>query len=592
MPEAEPLPRTDTEVPDYGTEAFLAVRPRFHLSYRLAARVSQLLAPDGGARTAGWRVLLVASVALDVGLWWALRKPGRFGLKTRLAIDSVDIAVWSLAPYPAGLPYFIAVLIGFPLALEAGIRRRLGGLVVPAVLLTTTAVTRIVAGRPVFPLLFSWLVLAVGLGLLVSRYMGRLQRNAEVTWTQGRSAEHRRAFLAGQNAVAMGASSVVDAIEGVVPVLGRPEQESALLAFAGSWKPRLYESTVGHAAYLGQVLCEWSAQHNRHPDLSSRVELHTAEGVGTTLLTMPQEIELRRQLSGLGLRGPSLVELSDPAAAQHPPGGPLRLRVGPTALVLPADSKRPPRPFDSSPTAFLLVAFLMVADVVDIPLAPGPVAPVIGVSVAAAFWSHRRLRRHGVAVRPGILLVAVVVAAAYTAAATTGLVRPFNRGVDHYPLAVGLGLLALLGGMYWERLAPLMRCIAVAGAALVVALGWVLHPVGNHRAHILIPIGWAIPVLVCALRLARELAVASERHAHGLVARDAREQVAAFKAGRSEVISLVRQARDEAHGRLAVVADTLAPQLVGNVRRRLEEVDRRLERIAGPDGSSSLTTTS
>lgn len=590
MPDAVKLSLQRAEGPDYGTEAFLAVRARFHLSYRLAVRFAQL-APDGGARTPGWQALVVVFLALDVGLWFALRNPQRFGLKSRLAIDSVDVAVWSLAPYPAGLPYFVAVLIGFPLALEAGLRMRLGGLVVPAAIFTTTALTGVVAGRPVFPSLFLWLVLAVACGLLAHRYMGRLQRRAEAAWAHRRSAEHRRAFLAGQNAVAMGASSVVDAIEGVVPALGHPEPDSALWKFASGWKPGLYQSTIGHAAYLGQVLSEWSAEHNCHPDLSSRVELHTAEGIGTTLLTGRQEAELRRQLSGLVLRGSWSIELADPTVSQRPPGGALVLRLGPHALALPADTKRPPRPFDPSPTAFVLAAFLMVGDMLGFPLRPSAVVPVIVLSLAAAFWAHGRLRRLGTAARPMILAAAMVIALVYATSATTSLVQPVNRGgLEQYPLAASLGLLALLGGMYWDKMALPLRWVPAGGAALVVVLGWVLHPVGHQPEHLLIPIGWTLPVLVCASRLARELTLASGRYSQALIEEDEKEEAAAFRSGRDTVTDLVRQARNEAHGRLAVVAATLPPRLLDNVRRRLEEVDRRLETMVTPGGSSSSTT--
>src|SRR5215831_11029461 len=77
---------------DYGTEALLAVRARFFVTYRLVNRFLQFAAADGGAHMGLWRVAVVAFAAIDIIEWSILRDQDRFALKSRLALDSFDVA--------------------------------------------------------------------------------------------------------------------------------------------------------------------------------------------------------------------------------------------------------------------------------------------------------------------------------------------------------------------------------------------------------------------------------------------------------------------------------------------------------------------
>jgi len=536
---------------------------------------------------------MVVFVLGDLGLWVFLRHSDRFGFKTRLLLDTIDITVWSLAPYPAVGSYILAVLVGFPLALEAGLRLGLSGLVVPVVALASTMAAWSLAGRPLLPLVFSWLVLGVGLGVLLRRYIARLDRQSLSEWAQHQSAKQRTAYLAGQNAIAMGASSVVDAIEGVLPILGRPEPGSALEKLGGAWKPALYQSTRGHAAYLAPVLAEWTGEHNRHPDLASRVQLDCPEGVGTTLLTSDQAVVLAQRLSDLDLLGTFVVTLEDPAASQRPPGGPLSLRVGAHQIGLPADPNRPPRSCDVGPAAFVLVAFLMLSDMLWIPLRPAGVVPAMMLSLLAAWWAHRALRRLGTAAWQRIMVAAIAVSLIYAVSAVLGLKHPRNSaGLENYPVATALDLLAVLTAMYWHGLRPSIRRVAPVVAVLVVASSWVLHPAGHHPEWAVFQAFWTLPLLLGALRLRRELALGLERHSRRLLAENAETLTAEFGRGMGTVIDLVRAARDDAHAQLTAVQTKLSPQLASNARQRLEEVDRRLERMVSQRGgpSSSMTT--
>lgn len=578
---------------DYGTEALFAVRARFFLTYRLAIRLLQFAAADGGARTGPWQAALLGFVALDLVQWWFLRNPDRFRLKSRLALDSLDVAVWSFAPYPHGAPYNYAILISIPLALEAGLRSGAAGVVVPAVVIAVTSTARTATGRPLDPQLFLWPVFAVGWGVLLSRYIGRLQRRTEQEWAQRSVAERRRSFLAGQNAVAMGANSVVDVIEGLLPVLGPLEEGSILWHFADAWKPALFQSTKGEAAYLGLVLAEWAADHNTHPDLSSRVDFRMAEGLGTTLLTGEQETTLRSVLSALPLRGSISVSLAGSMTPSRPPGGPVRLQVGTHLIEVPADRQRPPRPYDPAPAAFAIITLLMLADMITMPVAPLAAAAGGCMALLAAAWAHVRIGRIGEAAQPAIMRVAVIVAVVYTALASLNLERQINQGgLETYPVVAALDLLALLGGFYWGHLNASSRLMTAAGAAAVLTEGWLLHPHRHRPVDLAVATFAVLPLLVTTLRLAREINSSSARYAFRLQKVQGRTQQEAFDDGRTSVIDLVRRARDEAQARLTSNQDSLSPQLAAYSRDKLEEVDRRLEKLTPTGGPYSSTTTS
>ena len=133
----------------------------------------------------------------------------------------------------------------------------------------------------------------------------------------------------------MGASSAVDAIEGLVPIVGRPTRGSALWRLADGWKAQLSESTAAEATYLQVALLEWERAHNRHPDLTTLVEVHVPEGEGTTLLSGPQVGRLRDALDGLDLRGQ--VDVGRSSAVEHVPGTALGLCVGEHQITVPSD---------------------------------------------------------------------------------------------------------------------------------------------------------------------------------------------------------------------------------------------------------------
>ena len=580
----------------YYARAMLEIRTTLHLSQRLGVRVSQLLMVAGAAAPgAGWRRLAVpAFMVLDVAIWAVLRRSDRFGLAWRLPLDALDAAFWTLSPAPGSGDYGWAVMIAVPLAVESGVRLGWRALVVPSTLLLSTGIAAGAVGKPMHYVAVGWLVLAVLLGALFLRHCRTLDAQAQAQRDRNVAAARRRAYLAGQNQVAMGASSAVDVIEGLVPVLGRPRAGSALWQLADGWKSDLSASTAQEATYLQVALLEWERMHNRHPDLSGLVQVRVEEGQGTTLLGAAQAAQLNRELERLALRGPVLVRLADPGLARLP-GQALRLDVAGRSVVLDAEGRAAAPPFDPGTMAYFYVGALALAN--SLPGVSGMPVPIAVAEAAmcavAGVVSYRRIVALGERARSGVLSLAIGVGLVLTLLATTAR-SPVS--VDGEPvLGFGLALILLwfLGGFYWRSLGRRRWWVPVAATANIV-LALVVFPVPEA-----LNVGSVVAALVYSLypffachHLATALAGAGARHTRFVHTADEEAEHAAFLAGRQSVVSLVRQARADALAQLEVLRPQLDTATASLAAHRLEEVERRLGAMDRRHESSSSMTTS
>ena len=567
----------------YGVDALLASIPLLFLTYRLTDRFLQVASPDGGAHQDGWwRLAALGFAVVDVVTWRAIRG-GRAWLKVRLLADTADVVCWSLAPYPHGALSNLAVIVTVPLAVEVGIRRHWIRLLLPLAAMGAMWAGRAAVGRPVAVVLVIWPVLAVGWGLLLRYYCQRLEGRSRRESELREAPERRRAFLAGQNEVAMGADSVVDIIEGVLPVFGPPGEGSVLWQLADAWKAKLAHATGGAASYLGQAVAEWAKHHNEHPDLSGLVQFQISEGVGTILLTGNQEQTLGRLLDELSLGGVVPLALQDPAAAQRPPGGALRLQVGTHQVMVPADPTRLPRPYDPGPAAFGITAFLMFLDMIVNPLHPVGAVAGIAMALACGWWAHRQLERRGAGARPAIMMAAAGLAVVYAAIADAELIKAVGpTGIVNYATATGVDLLGLLGGYYWADLPRTIRSLVPLSAVAVLAAAWLTHPLPQSLYELSLTLAWTVPLGLTAWRFDRELDVRARRYADTAGRRQRQAVDAAFRDGRDAVIDFAQAAAEEARQRLFALAPALAPRLVEHTAAKLEEVDRRLLSLSQP----------
>lgn len=567
-------------VESYYARGMLEIRSTLHLAVRLTMR-SVMVIDQSGAASEGaglWRVALPFFMILDVLLWLVLRRSDRFGLSWRLPLDAADAAFWTMSPLPESGSADIALYVVIPLAVEAGVRMGLRGMVVPAAVLVSTTVSVTVVDKPLQLFGVLWLGGAVLVGMAFFRYCTHLHERAETERRRALGASRRRAFLAGQNHVAMGASSAVDVIEGLVPVLGRPEPGSALWRLAQGWKGQLSASTTQEAKYLQVALLEWVRAHNAHPDLSGLVELRVDEGHGTTLLSAAQVERLRGALEGLRLRKTVTVKVS--STAERLPGEELRLDVNGTQVVIPADGRVAPPPIDPAAVTYIYIAslvavwFLPVGGSVPVPF----VAVAVGACVAGGLLAHRQTGGLEAKARRGLCL-AVGVATVITLVHSTAEWPITADGNPNFGFNAGVLLMAFSAGFYWDSLGA-WRWLAPAALAVNTALAVALFPIPpvDARSVITAIVGGLYPFFACR-HLTSALGRVSAQHADSTRADDEEAVRAAYVEGRESVVSLVRQAREDALAQL----ERLGPQLdagLGTLAAvRLEEVDRRLRTL-------------
>lgn len=570
-------------IENYYARGMLEIRPTLHLAFRLTVRVDQVLERTGAASegAGAWRVALPFFVLLDIAIWLILRRRDDFGVRWRLPLDALDAAFWTLSPLPASGETTLALLIAVPLAVEAGVRMGWRSSVVPASLLASTTIAGMLVAKPVQVIGVVWLVLAASVGMAFYRYCHHLDSRTERERRRFLAAARRRAYLAGQNDVAMGASSAVDVIEGLVPVLGRPASGSALWRLADGWKSQLGANTSQEAAYLHVALLEWERLHNTHPDLSGLVRIEVEEGHGTTLLSVTQVAQLRQALESLPLRGRILVRRQD-ADDPHIPGQELRLEVGGHSVVLPADRRASPSPLDPAAVAYYYVAVLVVAWL--LPVNGAVAAPAVGlgtvVCVAAGFLSHRRTVAQGRRARVGVYVGAIAVSALLVALSTQSGTALKPDGEPAIAFAASLVLLSFLGGYYWTSLGRRRWMVPVSLASATI-LGLLVYPfpsVLNAR-----PVAAALLYNVFPFFPLRHLSQALDRaaasHARTVQAVDADAERASFLEGRDSVVGLVRQAREDALDQLARLGTELDGGLAQLAARRLQEVEERLRKI-------------
>jgi hypothetical protein len=563
----------------YYARGMLEIRSTLHLAVRLTMRSISVIDQSGAASEGAgiWRVAVLLFVVLDVLVWRHLRRTDRFGLSWRLPMDATDAAFWTLSPLPASGSSDLALLLVIPLAVEAGVRMGWRGMIVPATVALTTTISGIAVGKPVQVIGIVWLTIAVFVGMAVFSYCTHLHERAETDRQRALGAAQRRAFLAGQNQVAMGASSAVDVIEGLVPVLGRPQPGSALWELAEGWKGQLSASTTHEAKYLQVALLEWTRIHNAHPDLSGLVEMNVDEGHGTTLLSASQAGQLGHALDRLQLRGRVVVKA--PPSGARLPGEELRLDVNGTTVVIPADGRPAPPPLVPAAVPYFYVG-LMVA-LWFLPFGGSVPVPFVAIGVAVCagggILAHRRTGDLVAKARAGLFLAAAV-ATVLTLVHSTSR-APLNAdGNPNLSFNIGIILLAFIGGFYWDALGS-WRWLMPATIACNTALAVALFPLAvDARSVIGSVVGGVYPFFPCR-HLTSALGRVSAQHASSARAEDEEVVRRSYLDGRESVVGLVRQARREALAQLERLGPRLDAQLSALAARRIEEVERRLSTL-------------
>jgi hypothetical protein len=558
--------------------SLLSKRERFHLAYRLAGRSYQLLIA-GQARTPQRRLTHIAVCAVgDIVSAVALRRSGRFALGPRLAADAVDAALWSQGS--VGLE--LATMPGVPLAMEAGLRIGIAGLIVPVINATVTGSVRRLRGRPVSSGSFRYQAMSVALGAGIAVYERNRRQVALARHRQDLEARIGVAHLAGQNEVATGADTVVDLLSRTTPLLSSPLGSATVGRMLADWRQSLAASTAEHATYLGIALVRWQRRHNEsQPDLSADVTLEITEGHGTILLSRDQAAWLEALLDKLGLRGAVRVEAVDIVEARQP-NQPRRLRVGERTLDIPADPSPGLVPFDIGPLGFL-ASSMWFGDT----LLPGEIDPsvwAVGPGVAAgpllAIWAHRQVGRRGEAAHVHVLFAALGHALVHAAAATGTMRNTRNpEGIQRFPSLGGINMLVMMVPLYWGDLDRSERVWAIAGMGAILAMGLLLFPGRIQWSHVIAELLWPAAAFYSMATMRSQLELEAKQLSAELADSDVAIVANAFAEGRSYVLGLVSETRYAAHRDLAAVWEQLDERLRAEAARRLNEVDKRLEEL-------------
>jgi hypothetical protein len=559
--------------------SLVAKRERFHLTYRLASRSFQLLiarsSPNPKRRMAEAAAFAVGDIVSAV----ALRRSGRFALGPRLAADAVDTALWSRGT--TGLE--LSTMPGVPLAIEAGLRIGVAGLIVPMVNATVTGCVRRLKGRTVSNASFRYQAMAVALGAGIASYEANRRRVALARHQQDLEARIGVAHLAGQNKVATGADTVVDLLSRTTPLLSSPVGSITVSRMLADWRQSLAASTAEQATYLGIALTRWQRRHNESQhDLSADVAFEIEEGHGTILLSADQAAWLEVVLDELALRGTLRVTAEDIAEARQP-NQPCRLLVGEYALDIPADPRQGLVPFDVGPLGFL-ASSMWFADTLapgGIGSSPWAVVPAAAAGPLLAFWAHRAVTHRGEAVHSRVLLVALGHALVH-AAASTGTMRNTRNSDDiqRFPFLGGINMLAMMLPLYWADLDTNQRVLSIAGIAAILAVGLFLFPERIQWTHLVAELLWPAAAFYSMSTMRSQLESEAERLSAEFENNDKAIVANAFAEGRSYVLGLASETRYEAHRDFAAVRGQLDKRISAEVERRLNEIDKRLEEFS------------
>lgn len=491
-------------------------------------------------------------------------------LAARVALDAVDIALWSVALHGGA---DIAAVVATPLVFEIGLWFGWWFLTVPAAVGTLTVAALSFAGYPPTPLVFLWPALW-GLAGLLTPFVLRARWRGEATAARDRiEAAVGQAELSGQNSVAMGADSVVDLIIRTDPLIASYEPARRPSPFSG-WKAELAEVCSRQATYLGVALTRWQRLYNsRSPDLSADVELRVAPGAATLLLSPGQAERLQELLEELMPRGTVPVDVP----RQGPVGGEQTVIVGTRRLALPADEGARPRPLHVAPMAFGVgVLLTLVHSVPEWEATPLWATVPLAALIALTGWlglTRPAAEQRTTAAR---LVFAGLILGAADALVSTVLMRPDCGRLPFMFFLQWFGPLLLL---YARDLSRGQRVVAAVGALGAVGAGMLVMPAPLTLIGLLMGVPWLVNPILMVVGLRRLMDADAERlraEVEG-IHRSAVEE--GFRRGQRLVIQLTTEAVEQLRARYRVVRASLPGEIATEVERRLDEVSTLLTAI-------------
>ncbi len=483
----------------------------FFLGSRLLRRLDLGLSTLSHRRRGSLALLNAAGAALDALAAARIRSAPPGGYGWRIPADVADQALWESVLGPdADAPAWGQL----GLAAESTIRDGAHGMAAPAAVFAASSAVRRIRGGRWRPDLAVWPLTGAVEGLLWKRGRSAHARHVVETLEQRLAARAEAAHLSGQASVAMGADSVVDAIEGLAPILGPPPRDSALHRLLDAWKASLAVRTASVGTYLGVAVAKWARRRNLHPDLSSHVDAHLAVGDGTIVLTGTQVSALDSLLDAAAPAG--RVEVRADAPPGHLPGRALLLRVDGAAVPVPADPAHRPSRYDLTPVA-LATAVPGCLGVSrrsggGVPLAAS--LPGAAAFAAGAVWAATAGARLSPTRRGEVAVALSLGAAALHGPASARLQRHpiVPDGRANTPHTYSLEVPAFLLGYHWDSLQGRARVAAVVAAAGLHVAGLALLP-GRLQRRVIISESAYLTVVVVRRALVRPVPRGRRHHA-------------------------------------------------------------------------------
>jgi hypothetical protein len=543
---------------------------RMLLGFKLTTRLFEALVALQAGWDHGWPLALAAlgCAVLDYLLAPVLSGPGR-RIVPRLLLDTIDVTFWSFALPGAG---DVAVVAASPGITEAGLWYGARGLVAPVLIGGAATAAQAADGR--FTLLtLLWPVFATIAGRLIRGYLLSRWRDEARVMRHHVEAAVSQAELAGQNSVAMGADSVVDLLVRTAPLIAQYEPAPTPGPFSG-WKATLAEACGRQSTYLGVALMRWQRLYNaRSPDLSMDVELRITAGAGTLLLSPAQARGLEARLDTMGLHGTVTVD----APRLGPPGQQQEVVVGDRSLVVPADPRPGGWPITAAPIAFVGGALVVLCQSVPqweaVPL--WLTAPLAGLNLLAAWWSHRNAQRDPRELADRVIPLALFLGALDGVVTSLAM----RTGSDRLPFEFFLHWLLPLVYVHGRDLRRNRLPFVALGLAAALVAGAVAMP-PFAAADAVIGLFWFAPPLltIMGLRDVLDRDVADMYAQRGRVHDEAVRE--GFRRGRLLVVDLTTDAVDELRGRYDALGKAVPRHMGEEIERRLDEARTMLAAAA------------
>lgn len=560
-------------------QPLVSVRATQTLAQGLGTRFHQVMSPRGAARTVAWRAAAVICAGLDVAKAAWLARDDEFWLGPRLALDAADLALWCLAAGDDPDSTEDAVVPGATLAVEAGARLGLGGLVVPLAHAAVAGAVRARRGHRLRLDQLSWQVLGVVSGMAFSRSTERRRRQLALAHQAELAARAQRAELEGLHELIVAHEGPLDLLQRATTLIDLASNEALSKKrsdLAGSVKQATAGAMRAQAVYLGDALAAWQARHNSRPELGQVVAFDLEAGAGTVVLSATQAAALYAWLDARQPSGALAVRLADPEEARRPFERRLLL-VGSETARLEADQPGAPLRLDALPAAFLLnLGWLAAPTGAHREAVPWSATSIpMALGAAATLWSARRSATTPGTSPPGALAASFATTLAYAGLATPAMRYPHTHaGVSRYPWVMPLQGYELVRGLVSDQLGSAGRAAALAGTAAITAAGWRATPRPRSVRALVAELGWPAGFAVLARHIRRAAASSGKQLAGETADADREILEGARQRGQKRAQAIIAELLSTAHDRLAEAAGRIDPAVASEAARRLAEVKR------------------